>query len=216
MSEERYSMVAEPRTVVGKQVKQLRRDGWIPAVIYSTKQEPLNIQLENLSLFKTLRKASTTHLIDLTVDGKKHTVLAREIQQHITRGDLLHVDFLEVDMKALISSEAELVGVGESAPEKQNLGVVTLALHSLPIECLPDDLISQIEVDFSKIQSPDDTITVADLKIPAGVTVTVDPETIVATFSYERAAVEGDEGFEVSAEAVEVIGKGKKDDDFDD
>ena len=198
MSEERYTLVAEPRTVVGKQVKQLRREGWTPAVIYSTKQEPMNIKLETLPLYKTLRKASTTHLIDVDVEGKKHTVLAREIQQHVTRGDLVHVDFLEVDMKVVITSEAELVGVGEAAPEADGLGVVTLSLRSVAIECLPDDLVA-----------------------PQGVTILDDPETIVAVFSYERAAIEeGSEeemdAFAPMADSVEVIGKGKKDDEFED
>lgn len=221
MSEERYTLVAEPRTVVGKQVKQLRREGWTPAVIYSTKQEPMNIKLETLPLFKTLRKASTTHLIDVDVEGKKHTVLAREIQQHVTRGDLVHVDFLEVDMKVVITSEAELVGVGEAAPEADGLGVVTLSLRSVAIECLPDDLVSQIEVDLSKIATPDDAITVADLVAPQGVTILDDPETIVAVFSYERAAIEEGaeedmDAFAPMADSVEVIGKGKKEDEFDD
>lgn len=224
MSEERYTLVAEPRAIVGKKVKQLRRAGWTPAVIYSTKQEPLNIQLETLPLFKTLRKASTSHLIDIELTGQKHTVLAREIQQHVTRGDLIHVDFLKVDMKATISSEAELVGVGECPPQEEGLGSVNMALRSVTIECLPDNLVSQIEVDLSKIQTPDDVISVADLVAPEGVTIMADPETIVASFAYDRATIEGEgedeeevsEDFAPTADAVEVIGKGKKEDEFED
>ncbi len=220
MSEERYTLVAEPREIVGKKVKQLRRDGWTPAVIYSSKQDPMNIQLETRPLFKTLRKASTTHLIDVNVAGKKHTVLAREIQQHVTRGDLIHVDFLEVDMKATITSEAELVGVGEAAPEADGMGVVTLVTRSVSIECLPDDLVSQIEVDLTKIQTPDDVITVADLVAPKGVTILAEPETIVASFTYERAAIEEEEEeaedlYAPMADSVEVIGKGKKEEEFE-
>lgn len=220
MSEERYTVEAQSRTIVGKKVKQLRREGWTPAVIYSSKQEPMNIQLETRPLYKVLRRASTSHLIDVHVDGSKHTVLAREIQQHLTRGDLIHVDFLEVDMKATITSEAELVGVGESAPEVDGLGVVTMALRSVAIECLPDNLVSQIEVDLSKIQTPDDVISVADLTPPPGVIILADLETIVASFSYERAAIEEEgeeemEEFAPMADSVEVIGKGKKEDEFE-
>jgi len=220
MSEERYTLVAEPREIVGKKVKQLRREGWTPAVIYSSKQEPMNIQLETRPLFKTLRKASTTHLIDVNVAGQKHTVLAREIQQHLTRGDLVHVDFLEVDMKATITSEVELVGVGTAVPEEEDLGVVTIVMRNVTIECLPDDLVSQIEVDLTKIQTPDDVITVADLVAPKGVTIMAEPETIVASFTFERAALEEEEEEELEAyapmaDSVEVIGKGKKEDEFE-
>ncbi|MCB8983125.1 MAG: 50S ribosomal protein L25 [Ardenticatenaceae bacterium] len=220
MAEERYTLEAEPRVIVGKKVKQLRRDGWTPAVIYSSKQEPLNIQLETRPLYRTLRKASTTHLIDVNVSGKKHTVLAREIQQHVTRGDLVHVDFLEVDMKANISAEVELVGIGEAPPETDGMGVVTLVTRSVTIECLPEDLISQIEVDLTKIQTPDDVITVADLVAPQGVTILAEPETIVASFTYERAALEEEEEEEEElyapmADSVEVIGKGKKEEEFE-
>ncbi|MBK8984744.1 MAG: 50S ribosomal protein L25 [Chloroflexi bacterium] len=217
MSEERYTLVAEPRTIVGKQVKQLRRQGWTPAVIYSTQQEPMNIQLESLPLFKTLRKASTNHLIDVSVSGQTHTVLAREIQQHLTRGDLVHVDFLQVDMKAIIASEAELVGVGLAAPEEQGLGSVTLVMHSVAIECLPDNLVAQIEVDFSKIVNADDVITVADLVVPEGVTIMAELDALVAAFSYERVATDAEEvdAYAPLADTVEVIGKGKKEDEFE-
>jgi large subunit ribosomal protein L25 len=220
MSEERYTLVAEPRAIVGKKVKQLRRAGWTPAVIYSTKQEPLNIQLETLPLFKTLRKASTSHLIDIELTGQKHTVLAREIQQHVTRGDLIHVDFLKVDMKANITAEAELVGVGESAPQEDDLGTVTMAVRTVTIECLPDNLVSQIEVDLSKIATPEDVITIADLVAPEGVTILADPETVVASFAFDRATIEGEEEeeeeeFAPTADDVEVIGKGKQEDEFE-
>jgi large subunit ribosomal protein L25 len=218
MSEERYTLVAEPRTIVGKQVKQLRRNGWVPAVIYSTQHEPMNIQLETRPLFKTLRKASTTHLIDVDVAGQKHTVLAREIQQHATRGDLVHVDFLEVDMKVKITSEAELVGIGEAAPETDGLGSVTWAIRSVEIECLPDDLVSHIDVDLTKIQTPEDVITVADLVAPKGVAILAEADAIVASFAYERTAGDADEmdAYAPMADSVEVIGKGKKEDEFDD
>jgi large subunit ribosomal protein L25 len=104
MSDVRLAIEAEPRTVVGKQVKQLRREGLIPAVIYGT-QDPVTIQLENKMLRRVLRRAGTTNLIDISFGGQKRTVLAREIQQHLTRGDLIHVDFQEVDLKVKISAE---------------------------------------------------------------------------------------------------------------
>ena len=200
-------IVAEPRNVVGKKVKQLRREGVIPAVIYG-QSDPINIQLDNLKLRRVLRSAGTTHLIDIELEGKKRTVLTREIQQHITRGDLIHVDFMEVNMNVAITAEATLVMVGESIPTADGLGSDVLPTHSVEIECLPDDLIAEIEVDMTQIDSPDKNLYVSDLVAPKGVTILTDPETIVARFEY--AAVVSEEEEEEYEEgdvgAVEVIG----------
>lgn len=215
MSDERLNITAEPRPVVGKKAKQLRREGMIPAVIYGQK-EPLHIQLENLSLRRILRRAGSTNLVDISLGNSKRTVLVREIQSHVTRGDLLHVDFIEVDMKVTITAEAELVSVGQSAPAADGLGVVTLVLRSVEIESLPDALVSEIEVDFAKIETPDDVIYVSDLVVPEGVTILTDPETTVARFEYAQLVEEEEEEEELfvpAADAVEVVGKGKEEEE---
>jgi large subunit ribosomal protein L25 len=216
MSDERLVITAEPRTVVGKKVKQLRREGIIPAVIYG-QQESVKIQLENLSLRRLLRHAGSTHLVDISLGKSQRTVLVREIQSHATRGDILHVDFIEVDMKVVIKAEAELVAVGKSALATEGLGVAALLLRSVEIESLPDALVSEIEVDLTKIETPDDVIYVSDLIAPEGVMILTDPETPVARFEYAQLG-EGEEEeealFAPAADAVEVVSKGKDEDDF--
>lgn len=213
MSDDRLAIDAEPRAVVGKKVKQLRREGMIPAVIYGI-NDPVTIQLENISLRRVLRRAGTTNLIDISVAGKKRTVLAREIQQHLTRGDLIHVDFQEVDLKVKITAEASLVLVGRSPMMEDGQGSDVLSLTSVEIEALPDDLIAEIEVDVSQMASADEPIYVSDLSVPKGVTILTDPETAVARFEYarleeEEEEVEELEGFEATADSVEIIEKGK-------
>jgi large subunit ribosomal protein L25 len=203
-------IVAEPRTVTGKKVKQLRREGYVPAVIYG-QSEPVSIQIETLPLRRALRVAGTNQLATIDVAGKKYTVLAREIQQHVTRRDILHVDFMEVDMKQTITSEAEIVTVGESPTIESGEGMIAVTLYSVEIECLPDDLISQLEVDLSMIQSTDDAIYVSDLVAPKGVTILTDPETQIARFEFSRADIEEEEEEELFDEMeagdVEVIGR---------
>ncbi|MCB8979440.1 MAG: 50S ribosomal protein L25 [Ardenticatenaceae bacterium] len=214
MSDVRLAIEAEPRTVIGKQVKQLRRDGMVPAVIYGIK-EPVTIQLENKMLRRVLRRAGSTNLIDITVGGQKRTVLAREIQQHLTRGDLIHVDFQEVDLKVKIAAEASLVLVGRSQMMNDALGSDVLSLTSVEIEALPDDLIAEIEVDVSDMTA-DEPIYVGDLSVPKGVTILTDPETAVARFEYARPDVEEEEGdYEPTADSVEIIEKGKSEEDED-
>lgn len=211
---EKFSIAAEPRTVIGKQVKQLRLAGYIPAVVYG-QREPVTVQLENKALRRVLRRASTTHLIDLEMQGGTRTVLAREIQQHATRGDLIHVDFFEVNMAESITSEAALVLMGEAGEALDGLGTVVLLIQSVAIECLPGDLVSEIEVDISGILTADDVIYMSDLKAPKGVTITDDPEMTVAHFEYTQTAeaAEEEEAEMSSVESVEVVEKGKREDE---
>lgn len=214
---DRISITAEPRQVIGKKVKQLRREGLIPAVIYG-QEETVHIQLENLKLRRVLRQAGSTNLVDIAVGKKNHTVLVREVQSHVTRGDLIHIDFQEVDLKTTITAEADLVAVGQSLPAADGLGVATLALRTVEIESLPDDLVSEIEVDFSKIETPDDVIYVRDLTTPVGVTILTDPETTVARFEYAQLVEEEEEEEELfvpAADSVEVVGKGKEEEEED-
>lgn len=210
---DRIVIEVEPREIAGKQVSQLRRDGWIPGIIYGRKT-PQSVQMEQKALRRALRTVGTTHLVDIQLDGKPRTVLIREIQQHATRGDILHVDFMEVDMSAKLRTSAELVTVGQALPEAEGLGAVTLMLREIEIECYPDDMVASIDVDLSAIKTPDDVIHVRDLAIPQGIEVLTDPDMVVTSFEYVGAEeVEAVEEEAVEAEAVEVIARGKKEEE---
>ena len=215
---ERATLTAEIRSTTGKKAKDLRRRGIIPAIIYGQGQN-LNIQVENLSLLRVLRDAGTTNLIDISINEESHTVLAREVQAHVTRGDLIHVDFYEVDMAEKLVVDAALVPVGTSAPVEAGLGSTAMVTMSLQIECLPDNLISEIEVDISMIETPDDVVLVSDLVVPEGVDILAEPDLVVARFDYIalEEEEEEEEGEELlmgeSADEVEVISKGKQDEE---
>ena len=216
---DRVTIAAEPRTVTGKKVKQIRRQGFVPGVIYG-QSEPVNIQMEEIQLNRALRVAGMTQLATVDVEGKEYTVLAREIQQHVTRRNVLHIDFMEVDMKQTIRSEAELVLIGESPALEMEEGMIAQAMFSVDIECLPDALISTIEVDVSGILTPGDRVQIADLIVPEGVTLLADEDSTVARFQTIRVIEEEEEeeeleGIEVDAEGVEVIGREEEEEDFE-
>ena len=221
--DERTTLKAETRVVAEERAKNLRRDGMIPAVIYGQGNNTL-MKVENLALRRVLREAGTTNLIDINVDNETHTVVVKEVQSHVTRGDLIHVDFFEVDMQAKIIVDAELSPVGIAAPVTDGLGTTALVLYSVQIESMPEDMISQIEVDMSLIENPDDMIYVRDLPIPPGIEVLTDPDAVVVRFEYtpieeeEEEEVDEDLMFAPAADEVEVITKGKQleDEDFDD
>lgn len=215
MSDE-FTIVAETREIVKNSAKRMRREGWIPGVIYG-RSDPVHVKMERGPLRRALRTAGSNQLIDLQINSKSHKVLVREIQQHLTRGDLVHVDFLEVDLKATIAAVAELVPVGKAAPASEGVGAASMALRQVDIEARPDALVSEIEVDLSLIQTTDDVIYVGDLIAPDGVTILTDPETAVARFEFVREEEEEEEEedllFAPAADAVEVIGKGKEDEE---
>jgi large subunit ribosomal protein L25 len=220
MSEERLAITAEPREITGKKVKQLRRVGITPAVIYGA-SEPMNVQLDARTLRRILRKSGGSNLIDVQLGADTRTVLARDIQQHVTRGDVMHVDFLEVDLKIAIAGEAELVAVGVSDAMAEGSGTISFATRTIEIEALPEALVSEIEVDISLIATVDDVITVADIKVPEGVVLLAEPDMTIASFVFDRAAIEEEEeeegllegDFEPSADSVEVISKGKSEEE---
>jgi large subunit ribosomal protein L25 len=213
---ERVSFDAETRTTFGKSSKQLRRQGLIPAVIYG-QGETRHIQVDRLPLRRALRRAGSNELIDVHIGDENVTVLAREIQQHPTRGDVLHVDFYEVNMRETIAAEVTLVTVGEPPSSLRELGQVTQILHSIEIECLPGDLISEIEVDISGVETTDDVLYVREIALPEGLTLLTDPDTAVTSFDYYREEEEEEEEeellFATAADEVEVIGRGKEEEE---
>lgn len=185
---EQIKIVADQRTVIGKKVKQLRRNGIVPAVIYGV-NDPISIQIEEVILRRALRTAGTTNVIYVELAGGTHTVLVREIQRHLTRGDLVHIDFLEVDMNVTVSAMADLILINQekSNPVKDGLGILVQDLRSVEIEAKPDTLVESIIVDAVMIKKSNDVIHVSDLVAPEGVVITADPELVIARFEIFRA-----------------------------
>src|SRR5690606_10430197 len=112
-----------------------------------------------------LMKAGGTHLIDMKVDDSTHTVLVREVQRDVVRGDILHVDFLAVSMDQKISTEVPVHVVGESPAVESRLGTLVQPVTSLTVEALPRDLIDSVEVDVSGLAAIGDSIHVRDLNL---------------------------------------------------
>ncbi len=213
--DERVTIEADIRVVADEKAKNLRKAGIIPAVIYGKGENTL-LKVDNLTLRKVLKGAGTTNLVDINVGDSTRTVVVKEVQVHATRGDLIHVDFFEVDMMVKIIVDALLAPVGVAGPVEEGLGSTSLSMHSLQIECMPDDMISQIEVDLSQIENPEDMIYVRDLPATPGVEVLADTDVVLVRFEYapveeeEEEELEEELMFAPSADEVEVITKGRQ------
>ena len=191
MSQE-FVLDAETRTVTGKKVKQLRREGLVPAVIYGLK-EPESIQVNALKTQLTLRDAGDNEILTLNLNGKKRRVLARDVQKHVYRSDLLHVDFLEVDADSTIRTEVTVVIVGQSIPEQQALGTTLQVLSTIEIEASTANLISEIEANAEIMDKPSRNLTVGDIVAPEGVTILTSPDVTIARFAAARSDAELEE-----------------------
>ncbi len=194
---------AQSREIHGKQVKRLRADGWVPAVLFGAQIASRSIQVEELSLSKTLKQAGSTTLINLFVDDESqpHIVIAREIQRDILTSRLQHVDFYQVQLDHKIRTSPALELIGESPLVKSGDAVLVHILNNVEVECLPGDLINSIPVDVSVLERMDDSITIADLPVPDTITILADPTDVVVSVVPPRAAFEE----EVEVEEEEAL-----------
>jgi large subunit ribosomal protein L25 len=211
-----YSLDAQSRTVTGKKVGQLRRDGMVPAVIYGASKASTPIQIAEKPLTMMLMKAGGTHLIDINVDGSPQTVIAREVQRDILRGKILHVDFLAVDADKTIETEVPVHFINESPAVETKQGIIVAGTNTVRIEALPRYLIDIIEVDLSSLARVGDAIFVRDLVLNENVRAVSDPDELVVRVAATAAAI-SDEAAEQEMEGVsaepEVIARGKQEEE---
>lgn len=187
---EKVALVAKIRDVFGKKVKQGRKDGLVPAVVYGKDIETSGIWVKELDLTRLLRQSGESTMIELDVDGKKQNVIIYEIQRDPVKGGYMHVDFFKVRMDEEIETEVELVFIGESPAVKEQGGILVKNMDKVTVKCLPAYLPSEIEVDISVLGTFDDHIIVSDLKVAEQVKIDVDPETVVALVTPPRSAEE--------------------------
>lgn len=167
---EKIELLADKRTVRGKQNGQLRSIGRIPGVVYGhgVKSEP--IELDAKILERVFRDAGTNKIVALKVgDGRAKNVLIYDVQKGAARGELRHVDFYVVRMNEVLRAEVPIHFTGESTAVYQLEGTLVKNVEAVEVECLPGDLPDFIEVDISGLDDFEKAITLKDLPMPASV-----------------------------------------------
>lgn len=213
---EKVVLQAVQRDVVGKQVKALRREGKLPAVVYGHYINPLPILLDFKQASHALTGLAPSALVTINVGEESHQALVREKQRNQITGAIIHVDFLAVSMKDKLRTEVRLEIVGVSPAVKELNGILVASISELEVECFPQDLPEKITVDISGMSQIGDTIYLRDLSVSDKIKILDDMDTVVVSVTAQAA-----EEVEVAAavEAVpaapepEVIEHGKKEEE---
>lgn len=212
-----FSLNVKTRTATGRGVKNLRKQNLIPAVIYGKDVPSKNLVVEFLPFSRLYKEAGESTLIDLKIgEGAPVKVLVQDVQIDPVTGKFIHVDFRQVKMTEKIKAEALLKFIGEAPAVKELGGTLLKSLDKIEIECLPQDLVHEIEVDITSLKTFEDAIHVKDLKIPDSVKVLIDRDATVTTVEApltEEELKELEAKPEEKVEAVEVVEKEKKEEE---
>ena len=202
---EQVPLTAQKRTVLGRKVKSLRREGIIPAHVYGHKVKTVHVQVKASEFGKVFEKAGETGIIDLAVDNEKRPVLVKNVQVHPVSDIPLHIDFYQVNLLEKVKVDVPLEIVGEAPAVHKKIGLLLTPVTEVEVEALPADLPEKIEVDVSHFENVGDEIKVKDLKIDRNkVEIHAEQELVVAQIgelvTKEMEAIEA----EVEAEQAEA------------
>ncbi len=171
---------AEERKIFGRKVSTLRKAGLIPANVYGTKVKSTSLQVNEKEFKIVYKEVGETGLVTLEVGKEEKPVLVHNIQVNAKTGEVLHIDFLQVDLKVKVTAKVPVEVVGEPAAEKQGVGTVVQYLNEVEVEALPADLIEKFDVDVTELSEVDQAIYVKDLKYDKSkIEIVTDSESII-------------------------------------
>lgn len=211
---ERRTLSASPRTVLGKKVRRLRREGLLPANVYGRGIESTAIQLEGRAFRRVIRQAGVRSMFELAIEGEgepRH-VLVRGLDREGGTGDPIHVDFYQVDLERPIQTTIAIRLVGVSPAVADLGGTLLQNLETVSIRCLPLDIPDAVELDVSALADFDTSLTVGDLRVPDRVEVLSAPDIGIATVDAPRLQIEGAPGADEEAaegEAMAAVAEGE-------
>ncbi|MBV8256344.1 MAG: 50S ribosomal protein L25 [Actinobacteria bacterium] len=214
MAGERTKLTVTQRETLGsRESRRLRKQGLVPGVLYGA-DAPVAIAVPERELRRALTGAAGLHsILDVEIDGagKTHASILKEYQVDPVKGGVTHVDLQEVRLDRTIhaSVTVHLIG-GEDAPGVREGGVLSQPLREVNVEALPLEVPEHLDIDVSHMASGD-TLRVADVPVPEGVTLLDDPDAVVATVTAPTREVAPEETLEgEEAEAVEGAAAGEQ------
>ncbi len=184
----------------------LRAAGKIPAVVYGPKQEPVSIAIDRTTFEKTLETAGESTIISLVGLEEDIEVLVHDVAFNAEKGGIDHADFYAIERGKELTTNVSLEFVGE-APVEKNGAMVTKVLHEIEVTCRPSVLPSHIDVDVTTLVEDTSQIQIKDLAIPEGVTLSAEPDDVVASVQAAREEEPEEPVEAVDMDAVAVEGE---------
>jgi len=204
----REKLQVEKRELLGKKVKQVRKQGLIPANIYGKDFQSASVQLPVEQFLTVFNIVHETGLVDISYDGQTIPVLIHNVQIDPKTHTPLHADFFKVNLKQKVSANIPIVAVGEPLAIADKKGILVNPLSEVEVEALPADLPEKIEVQIEGLAEVGDQILVENLKVPSDVTVVTDPAQLVFRID-ELPPEEPEEVPEATGEGAEEKAEGE-------
>lgn len=183
----------DTREATGKKVAHLRRDGFVPSVVYGGQDEPISTQSATVETAKVIKEAGLHTPVHLTIGGKKKLAIIKDVEIDPVKHHILHVAFHAIKQSDVITTQVPIVLVGEGESDAEKAGLIVLqAIEHLEVKAKPASLPESLEVSIVGLKTDEDKITIADITLPEGVEfadVDQDLDLVVANV-YEPAALE--------------------------
>lgn len=195
----------------------------IAGVLYGKGIETKSLRLDYQNFVHVFSEAGESNLIDLDFEGVSRPVLVKEVQKDVLKGNYIHVDFYQVNMKEKVKTEIPLKFIGESKAVRELGGIFIENMDTISVECLPGDLVDHLEVDITPLVEFGDVIRVSDLKVPETISLFHEEGEVVCgveaprkieeveTSSEESGEEEKKEGEETEEGAAKQEGEKKED-----
>lgn len=195
----KVSFSAQARTVTGKQVRRLRREGMVPGIVYGPViEETVPVMVDRRDFMKFYQAHGHSTLFELSWDGGVESVFIREVQVDPVRRDPLHIDFFAPNLRRPIRAMVPLV---LHNPQSSSQAMLNEIRTDVEVEALPARMPAQIDVDVSGLENVGDAIHARDLTLPDNVELVTDGDEIIAMMA-PVAVQEQDEEVEAEAEAA--------------
>ena len=205
---------AQLRTVMGSKVKQIREDGFIPAVLYGKGQEPISLQVPNKDFNKTFKAAGESTLVYVSVDGQTYPTIIHDIARHPASDVIIHADFYKVNLTQKIKTMVPVAFIGESQAVKDG-GILIRNVNEVEVEALPQDLPHEINFDISALVSFGDQILLKDAKMGDKVELLGNQEEIIAAVQAPISEEALAASLETTGETVDDVAIVEKEKDAD-
>ena len=195
-------------------LEKIREEGFIPAVFYGRKEASTAITVKETDFLKVWKQAGESSVITLDCDGEMHDALIHEVSKDAVVGNVLHVDFYVIEKGKKVEVNIPLNFVGVAPAQKDLGGSLVKVMHDLPIEAEAKNLPHEIDIDISSLVDFEARIFAKDIRLPVGVTLTIDAEEVVALVTAAR-----EEEVEEAAPVADISSielsekKGKKDEE---